>query len=209
MKFRMRNKHNLLSWVLLLILAVQFLNLLFRTIPAYRSADEAGEMLGTAEGRKAGMYLGSVQGTREGIEESEKRGLSTDELSSKLSEILDTAGRIQILSAAVGTDWFLSPEEVNQTGTTAVFTVDLSQASVKVSGEKTITVTIPFPECTAYDTDQGVEIANGADSIPSSFEKEARRLAISHTEELADIVCGQICSCTVSFSDSEGGDINE
>lgn len=209
MKFRMRNKQNALTWVLLAILAVQLLSLFFKTVPAYRNAEKNGTALGVSEGRKVGMYLGSLQGTKDGIEESEKQGLSTSELSAKLTEIMNSAGKVQILAEAAGTDYLLSSEDENHTGTTAVFTVDFSRSEISVSGEKSLIITIPEPECTAWDTDTGTEIANGISAVPASAHKEARRLAVSHAEDLADIVCGQMCTCTVSVNDSEGGDADE
>ncbi|MCQ2465492.1 MAG: hypothetical protein MJ095_07915 [Oscillospiraceae bacterium] len=213
MRSRINRKYFSLTGIMLAVLTGLLLVMFIKVIPENRHAAETGSSLGSESGKKVGMYLGSYQGIKAGMEESQKQGLSASELSAKLSEIMQKTGEVQILSASVDTDFYgnltgTDPERTTSSNT-AVFFINLSQATVSVSGDTILSVKLPEPECRIFDTAGNTEIANGKESVSSDMKKEARRIAADMTEEIADIVCGKMCSFTVSYEKSEGGDSYE
>jgi len=206
MKSRKKRKFNTMAAVPAGILIILLMMLFFKNIPEYRNAARTGRILGSEEGRKVGMYVGSSLGTRDGLAEIDNPELTSSELTSKLSEIFSETGKFNILTSAVNSEYSQNSSGVS-TGYTAVFTLDYSNARAESTGDKLILITIPDPECVIYNTASNTADASGEIYFSDSVLKEARRLAKAHTEEIADIVCGQLCTCTVSFA--EGGDADE
>ena len=210
MKPRISIKHISLSTVMLIILAVLLYMLFFCTLPAYRIAAETGKQLGEETGRKVGVYTGSLKGIQNGVEQSRNTAHTVDETAERLEKIAEATGKICLISETVTSDAaFGDSSDYEDKGVTAVFTLDLSKASVDVTGETSVVMTIPEPECHIYRNSDGKETATANGIIDESTRREAKQAALTRTEKLADMVCDKTFICSVSFASQKGGDVNE
>lgn len=210
MRPRISMKHISLTGVLVIILAVLLYILFFLTGPAYSSASENGRILGEETGRKVGVYTGSLKGIQNGVEQTRSTEHTIGETAESLKNITSAAGKMCLLSETLTED---IPEESTEDETnqriTAVFTVDLGKADVSVTGDTSLMVTIPNPECHIYRNSDNTEAAAANGIIDESIRREARQIALSRTEKLAETVCGKKFICSVAFSDQKGGGANE
>ena len=210
MRPRITIKRISLSTVMLIILAVMVYMLFFLTLPAYRSAAENGRKLGEETGRKVGVYTGSLKGIQNGVEQSRNTEHTINEAAESLERIAEATGKICLISETVTSDSaFGNTSDGEDGGVTAVFTLDMSKASVKVTGDTTLLFTIPEPECHIYRNSDGTEAAAANGLIEESIRREAKQNALTRTEKLADMVCDKTFICSVVFASQKGGDTNE
>ena len=213
MKAKIRTKYLSLNSVLAIILAVLLYNLFFSVIPASRTAEETGRSLGEDTGRKVGTYTGSAQGIKSGISESRSKEHTADEIAERLTKIAEQTGEMYLISEVLpGNSYVITDEDddepLENQEKTAFLTLDLSKAKIKITGENLLSVALPEPEYHVYSSSDGSEL-NLSLQPSESLRNEAKDIAVSEVEKLADTVCGKTFTCSVSFGTLKGGDGNE
>ncbi|MBP1592035.1 MAG: hypothetical protein ILP22_08350, partial [Oscillospiraceae bacterium] len=199
--------------VLAVILAILLYNLFFSVIPASRTAEETGRTLGEDTGRKVGTYTGSAQGIKTGISESRDKEHKADEIAARLTKIAGQTGEMYLISEVIPANSYVITDEdadepVENQEKTAFLTHDLSQEKIKITGENLLSITLPEPEYHVYSSSDESEIDLNVQ--PSeSLNNEAKEIAVSEVEKIADTVCGKTFKCSVSFGTLKGGDGNE
>ncbi|WP_044974510.1 hypothetical protein [Ruminococcus sp. HUN007] len=210
MRRRTSIKHISLTSVMVVILAVLLYILFFCTFPAYQNASENGRILGEETGRKVGVYTGSVKGIQNGVEQSRNTEHTIAETAESLKRTAAAAGKMCLLSQTISDSSVPeNAENESSKGTTAVFTVDLGNAEVTVTGDTSLILRIPNPECHIYRNSDNTEAAAANGIIDESIRREARQTALSRTEKLAETVCGKKYICSVEFTDQKGGGTGE
>lgn len=202
----------------------------------YRSA-EIGTGIGSGAGKLTGMAVGSYKGVTEGLEdgfsEGKASGLSAEDITADITQAVREVGNLQVLAANVEIPDY---HEVGKKYAalylfrgSAVFSVDLTRASVSRTAEGEVIILLPEPDVSVNINDSETELLaeyqrkffNGSaddgfqaylntlrsiDSIApdkvSNYEvlmDMARNSAKKQTEMLASGVCIDCARITVLF----------
>ena len=131
----------------------------------YRSG-EIGAGIGLGAGKMTGMAVGSYKGVTEGIEsgfsEGKEAGLSAEDTVMEVSRTVRETGKLEVLVANVEIPDY---HEVGKTYAalylfrgSAVFTVDLQQASISRTPEGEVIILLPDPEAVVNINDSETEL---------------------------------------------------
>ena len=131
----------------------------------YRAA-EIGAGIGSGAGKVTGMAVGSYRGVTEGIEtgfsEGKAAGLESDDLTMEITETVRNIGKLEVLVANVEIPDY---HEVGKKYAalylfrgSALFTVDLTQASISKTAEGEVIVLLPDPEAVVHIDDSETEL---------------------------------------------------
>lgn len=206
-------------------------------LPMRRNAAAFGEEIGKSAGTLTGYAVGSFKGLTEGREAGYKagreEGLKAEDLDIEVAEALESAGALEVLVASVQ---IVDTHEVGKDYAAiyaifgdAVFTVDLTQASITIGTGNEVLIDIPQPKAALYINDSKTEkiaeykksahqgsteagyqayinsmneiTENAAEHIAGydSLMEQAKAAAKNQVELFAKNVCGAEKTITVSF----------
>ncbi len=131
----------------------------------YRAAD-IGAGIGSGAGKVTGMAVGSYKGVTEGIEtgfsEGKAAGLTSEDLTMEITETVRNIGNLEVLAANVEIPDY---HEVGKKYAalylfrgSALFTVDLTRASISRTAEGELVVLLPEPEAVVRIDDSETEL---------------------------------------------------
>lgn len=131
----------------------------------YRSA-EIGTGIGSCAGKLTGMAVGSYKGVTEGLEdgfsEGKAAGLSAEDITADITQAVREVGNLQVLAANVEIPDY---HEVGKKYAalylfrgSAVFSVDLTRASVSRTAEGEVIILLPEPDVSVNINDSETEL---------------------------------------------------
>lgn len=131
----------------------------------YRSA-EIGTGIGSGAGKLTGMAVGSYKGVTEGLEdgfsEGKAAGLSAEDITADITQAVREVGNLQVLAANVEIPDY---HEVGKKYAalylfrgSAVFSVDLTRASVSRTAEGEVIILLPEPDVSVNINDSETEL---------------------------------------------------
>ena len=162
----MRSKKNTFTISVSLILAL--IAIIFVVLPIYRSAQGIGEKVGVASGKAVGVAVGSFKGVTEdypkGFEEGKEAGKSAEDTRVEMQNSLTEINRLEVLVSSFKVNNYHQFSDkyaaLYLAKAEAVFTVDLSKASVDASDDgMTLFITIPQPDVDVYIDERKTEKA--------------------------------------------------
>ena len=132
----------------------------------YYQSGEIGAGIGSGAGNAAGMAVGSYKGITEGIagglEEGKKAGLLSDDMTMEITQTVRETGNLEVLVANVEIPDY---HEVGKKYAalylfrgSAVFSVDLRQASISRSAEGEVIILLPSPAAVVNINDSETEL---------------------------------------------------
>lgn len=122
--------------------------------PAQENAEKIGAAAGGSLGSVVGGAVGSYNGISEGWQSGKEEGLRAEDTHADMNDSIREVGKLEVLCAAVGLrnehkigDDYARLEILLGD---AVFTVDLSLASITEPSAQELTISLPSPEMTLY-----------------------------------------------------------
>ena len=131
----------------------------------YRS-ENIGASIGSGAGKMTGLAVGSYRGVTDGLEKGadagKEAGLNSDDLTMEISNAIREVGKLEVLVANVEIPDY---HEVGKKYAalylfrgSAVFSVDLSKASISKTAEGEVIILLPEPEAVVNINDSETEL---------------------------------------------------
>lgn len=162
----MRDKSSKYGFICLIVVIA--LCIAFVLIPLYKNAQSIGESAGEASGKAVGTAVGSYKGATEefpaGFDDGKKEGLSGKDTKVEMQNSLTEVENLEVLVSSFKINNFHEVADkyaaLYLLKAEAVFSVDLSKASVEVSEDgNTIFITLPQPDVDIYVDDSQTDKA--------------------------------------------------
>ena len=145
------------AWAIILAFLF-FIGMCFTVVIHYRAKTverEIGSSTGEAVGKAIGSFKGFTHGMKDGADAGENAGLSAEDTTADVKGAFESVGKLEVLVAGV------TLKNIHEVGKAysglyvfsgdAVFTIDLNQAEISYSPDKThIYIWIPEPELELY-----------------------------------------------------------